>query len=175
MLAALAAAIDWLNEMVGRAMSWLTVFVVLNVFVIVILRYLFGYGAIWMQELYVWTNAAVFMLAAGYTLRHDGHVRIDVFYREASERYKAAVNLLGSIFLGLPLVWLMFDRALPQVVRSWQRGEHSSEAGGLPALYLLKAVLLGFAIVLGLQLVAVVLRSLLTLLDGGAEGGEAGR
>lgn len=174
-LAALAAAIDWFNEMVGQAMSWLTVFVVINVFVVVVLRYLFGFGAIWMQELYVWVHAAVFMLAAGYTLRHDGHVRIDLFYREASERYKAWVNLFGSLLLGLPLVWLMLDRALPLVARSWLRGEQSSEAGGLPALYLLKAVLIGFAIVLGLQLVAVILRSLLTLSGAEDADREAGR
>jgi len=172
---ALAAALEWINEMIGRAASWLTVLVVVNVFVVALLRYLFGFGQVWMQELYVWLNAAMFMLAAGYTLLHDGHVRIDVFYREASQRYKTVVDLLGSLFLGLPLMWLMFDRSLPLVMRSWLRGEQSSEAGGLPGLYLLKSVLVGFAVVMALQLVAVILRSLVTLAGGSADGGEGGR
>jgi TRAP-type mannitol/chloroaromatic compound transport system permease small subunit len=174
-LSALAAALEWINEMIGRAASWLTVLVVVNVFVVALLRYLFGFGQVWMQELYVWLNAAMFMLAAGYTLLHDGHVRIDVFYREASQRYKTVVDLLGSLFLGLPLMWLMFDRSLPLVMRSWLRGEQSSEAGGLPGLYLLKSVLVGFAVVMALQLVAVILRSLVTLAGGSADGGEGGR
>lgn len=172
-LSVLATGIEWVNEMAGRLVSWLTVLVVLNVFLVVVLRYLFGIGQVWMQELYVWIHAAVFMLAAGYTLLHDAHVRIDVVYREASERYKAAVNLTGALVLGLPFVWVVFDRALPLVIRSWQSGERSSEAGGLPALYLLKSCLIGFAVLLGLQLLALVLRSLLTLL-GARDSGRAG-
>ena len=169
-LAAIARLIDMINEAIGRAVSWLTVFVVLNVFVVVVMRYLFDSGHVWMQELYVWVHAGVFMTAAGYTLLHDGHVRIDVFYREASSRYRAWVNLLGSLFLGLPLMWMLFFRALPMVERSFERGEKSSEVGGLPMLYLLKATILVFALLMGLQLISLAIRSLLTLL--GYQGRE---
>ena len=162
-LTGLAALIDGINEMVGRIISWFTIFVVFNVFTVVVMRYVFGVGHVWMQELYIWVHAAVFMIAAGYTLLHDGHVRIDVIYREASEKYKAVINLLGSIFLGLPFVWTLFFKALPLAQRSFERGERSSEAGGLPALYLLKGVIIVFALLMGLQLISMVARSLITL------------
>lgn len=164
--------LEWINDFIGRAISWLTVLVVIIVFAVVVLRYMFGFGAVWMQELYVWIHATVFMLAAGFALLHDDHVRIDIFYREAGERYKAVVNILGSLFLGLPVAWLMFDRSLPLVIRSWRQGEQSSEAGGLPAVYLLKSVLVGFAVLLALQLVALILRNLLTLFGTGRSRGK---
>ncbi len=157
--------IDGFNEFVGRTVSWLVVLMVINVFCVVVLRYLFSMGWIWTQETYVWMHGTVFMLGAGYTLLHDGHVRIDLFYREASAKYKAAVNLVGSIFLALPLIWLTFDKSWPIVMRSWNNLEKSAEAGGLPALYLFKSVLLGFCIVFGLQFIALALRSLLVLMD----------
>lgn len=158
-------AIDAINEQVGRAVSWLVVLMVVNVFCVVVLRYVFSYGVIWMQETYVWMHGTVFMLGAGYTLLHDGHVRIDLFYREASAKYKAAVNLVGSLGLALPLIWITFERSWPIVVRSWSNLEKSAEAGGLPALYLFKSVMIGFCVVFGLQFIALALRSLLTLLN----------
>ena len=72
--------IDLINEWAGRSVSWLLVIMVLNVFFVVVLRYIFSYGAIWMQELYVWNHSIVFLLGAGYTLLHNGHVRIDLIY-----------------------------------------------------------------------------------------------
>ena len=83
-LRAFIGLIDRLNEAVGRAMGWLTILMVLNVFTVVVLRYAFSLGWVWMQELYIWIHATVFMLGAGYTLLHDGHVRIDLIYRTAS-------------------------------------------------------------------------------------------
>ena len=158
-------AIDAINEQVGRAISWLVVLMVINVFCVVVLRYVFSIGWIWMQETYVWMHGTVFMLGAGYTLLHDGHVRIDLFYREASAKYKAAVNLVGSLVLALPLIWVTFDKSWPIVVRAWNNLEKSAEAGGLPGLYLFKSVMIGFCIVFALQFIALALRSLLTLLD----------
>ena len=152
--------IDHLNEGAGRLASWLTVFVVLNVFLVVVLRYLFGTGAIWMQELYVWVHASAFMMASGYTLLHEGHVRIDVFYRDAGPRYQSMINFLGALFLGLPFMVMLFMQALPMVQRSFAGREGSSEAGGLPGLYLLKAMILVFAVLLGLQLLAILLKNL---------------
>ena len=165
-LSFIASAIDRINHIAGQLASWLTVFVVLNVFVVVVMRYVFGVGHVWMQELYVWVHATAFMLSAGYTQLHDGHVRIDIFYREAGAKYKAFANLFGALVLGLPLMWVIFWRALPLVERSWMRGERSSEVGGLPALYLLKGVILVFAVLFGLQLLSLALRSLLILLGG---------
>ena len=71
--------IDQINELAGKAVSWLLILMILNVFVVVILRYAFSYGTIWMQETYIWMHSIVFLLGAGYTLAYDGHVRIDLF------------------------------------------------------------------------------------------------
>jgi TRAP-type mannitol/chloroaromatic compound transport system permease small subunit len=103
------------------------------------------------------------MLGAGYTLLHEGHVRVDVFYRGASVRYKAWVDLLGALFLALPMLIVVFNVALPYVETSWTRLESSREAGGLPGLFLLKTVIPLFCVLVGLQALALAARSLLVL------------
>ena len=146
--------IDSINEWVGKLVSWLLVVMVLNVFLVVVLRYVFGYGAIWMQELYVWSHAIVFLLAAGYTLLHKGHVRIDLIYREASNKYKSIIDLFGTVFFALPVIYFIFIKSLPMVERSWKIFEKSAEAGGLQGLFLFKSVLLVFSLLFGLQFIS---------------------
>tara|TARA_Y100000590_G_scaffold464768_1_gene635034 strand:- start:136 stop:603 length:468 start_codon:yes stop_codon:yes gene_type:complete len=138
---------------------------VLIVFNVVLLRYVFSIGWISMQESYVWIHGTVFMLSAAYTLLHDGHVRIDVIYRNASIKYKAIVNLLGSIFFVFPVIWIIWIKAIPFVNRSWDRLESSAEAGGLPGLYILKSIILVFCILFALQTISLVLRSICELCD----------
>lgn len=159
-LRAIVHAIDRVNEWVGRAVSWLTVLMVVNVFLVVVLRYAFSIGWVWMQEFYVWTHATVFLLGAGYTLLHDGHVRIDLIYRTASARYKALVNIGGSILLGGPLMYVIFDRSWPIIARSWENLEKSAEAGGMPGLFVFKSVIAVFCVLFGLQILALLLRSI---------------
>src|SRR4051794_12962420 len=91
--------IDRLNEAIGRAVAWLLLLVIALVFLVVVLRYGFHWGRIWLQESYVWAHATAFMLGAAYTLRHEGHVRIDVFYASAGPRYRAWVDLTGGLLL----------------------------------------------------------------------------
>lgn len=159
-LRAIARAIDQLNEWVGKAVSWFTVLMVLNVFLVVVLRYAFSIGWVWMQEFYVWTHATVFLLAAGYTLLHDGHVRIDLIYRTASARYKALVNIGGCILLGGPLIYVIFTRSWPIILRSWDNLEKSAEVGGMPGLFLFKTVIAVFCVLFGLQILALFLRGI---------------
>ena len=161
-----ASIIDRINEVIGQILAWVALLLVLNVFLVVVLRYVFSWGDVWMQELYIWMHAFIFMLGAGYTLLHDGHVRIDLIYAGASDRYKAWINLLGSIFLAAPVMWLIYGRGLDFFDRSFSRMESSPEAGGLPALYILKAAIPALAILLGLQFLAMALRSLDTLITG---------
>ena len=156
--------IDTINEKVGRFVAWLTVVMVFNVFIVVVLRYTFSIGWIWMQELYVWTHAVVFLLGAGYTLLHEGHVRIDLIYRDASVRYKAMVNIFGCLFLAAPLLILLFDRSLPLISRSWVNFEKSAEAGGMEGVFLLKTVIAVFSVLFVLQFLSMLLRNLLILL-----------
>ena len=155
--------IDSINDWVGRAISWLLVVMVLNVFLVVVLRYVFGYGAIWMQELYVWSHATVFLLGAGYTLLHKGHVRIDLIYRNASNKYKSIIDLLGTVFFALPVMYFIFIKSLPMVERSWKVFEKSAEAGGLPGLFLFKSVLLVFSFLFGIQFISLGLKNICSL------------
>ena len=166
--------IDRINNFVGKTVSLLTVVMVINVFLVVVLRYAFSISFIWMQESYTWMHGTVFMLGAGYTLLHNGHVRIDVFYRTASRQYQAVVDLLGSVILMLPLLWVTWDRAVPMVQRSWRFYEKSAEAGGLPGLFLLKSVILVFCVLFALQGISLALRSVLTLarIDVAPPGGD---
>ncbi len=151
---------DSTNELVGQIVSWLLVFMVINVFSVVILRYVFGFGAIWMQELYVWTHAIVFLLGSGYTLLHNGHVRIDLIYRTASSRYKAIIDVLGCLIFALPVLYIIFNKSIPMVERSWRVFEKSAEAGGLPGLFLFKSVLLIFCILFGIQFLSSLIKSI---------------
>ena len=155
--------VDAINDHVGRAVAWLTLTMVLVVFLVVVMRYGFSWGRVWIQESYVWMHGIVFMLGAAYTLLHEGHVRVDVFYRGASLRYKAWVDLLGSVFLVLPLILTVWTVALPYVQNSWIRLEASREAGGLPGLFLLKTVIPVFCVLVGLQALSLAGRSLLIL------------
>ena len=155
--------IDSINDWVGRAISWLLVVMVLNVFLVVVLRYVFSFGAIWMQELYVWSHAIVFLMGAGYTLLHKGHVRIDLIYRSASNKYKSLIDLLGSVFFALPVIYVIFIKSLPMVERSWKVLEKSAEAGGLPGLFLFKTVLLVFSLLFGIQFISLALKNIYSL------------
>jgi len=157
--------IDRVNEAVGRAAFWLLLAMALVTLCVVILRYVFSLGFIWLQETYVWLNGIAFMVGAGYTLLKDGHVRVDIFYRPASPRFRAWVDLVGSLLLLLPTVAVVFVVSVPYVAAAWERLETSREASGLPGVFLLKSVLLLFCLLLGLQGLALAARSFLTLLD----------
>lgn len=165
MLGRLAGLIETLNEYVGRAVSWLALSMVLVTFSVAMLRYGFDIGWVWLQETYVWMHGAIIMLAVAYTFLHEGHVRVDVYYRGASPRYRAWVDLLGTLFLLFPMLGVVTWYTLPYVAISWQRLEASREAGGLPGLYLLKSTIAAFCLLLFLQGLAVVIRSLQTLRD----------
>lgn len=162
-LAAFVRTIDRINDVVGRATAWLTLAMVVITFVVVILRYVFSLGFVWMQESYVWLHGIVFMVGAGYTLLHGGHVRVDIIYREANPRYKAWVDLFGALLLLTPVIVMIWWVAWPYVVSSWSRFEESREAGGLPGLFLLKSIILVFCIAVGLQGLSLAARSILVL------------
>jgi len=164
-----AAGIERLSDRIGRLAAWLTLTMVLAMVTVVVLRYLFGLGGAWLTESVTWMHAFVFMLGAAYALRHDEHVRVDVFYRGWSVRRQAWVNLLGTLLFLLPFCgWVMYS-SVPYVVSSWSIRETSREAGGLPALYVLKALIPLAMALLALQGVALALRSVAQLLPGSEE------
>jgi TRAP-type mannitol/chloroaromatic compound transport system permease small subunit len=162
--------IDKLNDRVGRAVAWLALAMVLVQFVVVVMRYVFGLGSIMMQETVVYMHATLFMAGAGYTLLHDGHVRVDIFYRGASARSKAWVDLLGVLFFLAPVCILLWHYCWPYVIRFWQVLEGSKETSGIQGVFLLKSVLLVFALLMVLQGISLAARSLVTIL--GKSGGD---
>lgn len=162
-LSRLAVTIELCSEWTGRGIAWLTLIMVVSQFAIVILRYLFNTGWIAMQESILYMHAFVFLLGAAYTLRHDGHVRVDIFYQRLSPRGKAWVDLLGSLLLLMPVCGYIFWVSWEYVAVSWRLLEGSREAGGLPGVFLLKTSILLMASLLALQGLAVMLKNLLVL------------
>lgn len=166
---AIALAIDAINLWTGRILAWLALAVVLVQFIVVVMRYVFGVGSIQMQELIIYMHAFLFMLAAAYTLRVDGHVRIDIFYREATPRRKAWINLLGSLLMLMPVCVLIFWISWPYVSNSWAILEGSRESSGIQGVFLLKTAILVFAAQLFFQGLSMVIHSVLALSGDRAE------
>lgn len=156
------SALDRVSIVSGRIISWLTIVMVIVTVVIVVMRYVFDAGAVWLQESVVWMHAVVFMVGGAYTLQQDEHVRVDIFYRDMNERRRAWVDLLGALLFLLPLCIFLGYKSWDFVVISWQLGESSREPGGLPYPFvpLLKSVLLVMPLLLLLQGVSKLLRAL---------------
>lgn len=162
-LARAVNVIDWINRCVGWIVAWLTLATVVICSAVVFLRYAAGVGHVWMQELYAWTHAMTFLLAAGFAYLLNAHVRVDIFYAKLSRRGKAWVDLLGVLFLLFPWLVLLAWTAWTYVFYSWQTNEISVQSNGMPAMYVLKSAILGFVFLVGLQGVAWVGRCVLVL------------
>jgi TRAP-type mannitol/chloroaromatic compound transport system permease small subunit len=157
--ARISSAIDRASIATGRATAWLTLAMVLVTFVIVILRYVFDTGLIWLQESVTWMHAVVFMLGAAYTLQREEHVRVDIFYRDMSDRRRAWVNLLGVLLFIIPLCVFFIFSSFDYVAAAWRIREVSRDAGGLPFPFLpiLKTALILMPATVLLQGVAMAL------------------
>jgi TRAP-type mannitol/chloroaromatic compound transport system permease small subunit len=164
-LAAIADCIDRIIAVIGRIAAWGVLVVVLVEFTVVLLRYGFGIGSIWLQETVVYAHAALFMLAAAWTLAAGGHVRVDIFYARTSARHKAWVDLLGTAFFLLPFIAALLFLSVPYVARSWAILERSRETSGLPLVFVLKTLIPGFAALMLLQGASLAIRAGLTLAD----------
>jgi TRAP-type mannitol/chloroaromatic compound transport system permease small subunit len=163
-LGRLARQIDRINERLGQAIAWLALIMVLQQFVVVVMRYVFGIGSVMMQEAIVYMHVCVFLLGAGYTLLHNGHVRCDIFYSDAGPRKRAMIDLIGVVIFLLPMCVMIFIVAWPYVINAWAVLEGSPEGRlGIPAVFLLKTVILLFAALLGLQGLAMAAHAILRL------------
>lgn len=163
-LSRLARFGNLVSEWSGRAVAILTGLMVIVTFAVVVLRYGFDLGWISMQESIVYLHAMNFMIGAAYTLKHDAHVRVDIFYQKFGLRGRAWVDLLGSLLLLLPMCGFILWSSWDYVSDAWSVKEASGEAGGLPWLYLLKSLLLIMPGLLIIQGMALALESLLTLM-----------
>lgn len=160
--------IDAVNRVTGKAVAWLTLAMVLVTSLVVAMRYLFGFGFIWLQESVTFMHAVVFMLGAAYTLQRDEHVRVDIFYRNMSDRRRALVDVFGVLLFVFPLCGFILYESFDYVVASWSVREVSVNAGGLPYPFvpLVKSALLAMPIAVALQGVAMLLASLLRFRGG---------
>ncbi len=159
----IADTIDSLNICIGRGVAWLALVIVLLQFMLVVARYLFGIGSIWVTESVVYGHAALFLLASAWTLRSGGHVRVDVFYAHASPRARAWIDLVGATLLLLPFALVLLWLSLPFASRSWAVFERSQESSGLPLVFVLKTLIPAFAALMALQGIAQAMRSVAVL------------
>jgi len=158
-------SIDRISHATGKLVGWLTLLMVIVTCIIVVMRYVFDTGLIWLQESVIWMHGTVFMLGAAYTLLHEDHVRVDVFYRTMSERRRAWVDLIGVVIFLLPFCMLLAVRAYDFAAFSWSIHEASRESGGLPypLVSILKSMLVVMPIAVGLQGISLLLRSVATI------------
>ena len=160
--------LDRFSRITGTVTAWLTLVMVIVTTVIVILRYVFDAGFIWLQESVTWMHAAVFMLGAAYTLLNEEHVRVDIFYRSMSEVRRAWVDFLGVLIFLLPLCVYLAYVSWDFAAVSWSIRESSREPGGLayPLISIIKSVVVLMPVAVGLQGVSLALRSLARIREG---------
>ena len=129
-------------DRLGQSISWLNLLMAIIVLVIVILRYWLSIGSVALQESITYLHAALFMLGISYTLQHNGHVRVDIFYRNFSARRRALVNLAGLIMFLIPTCVLIIVGSWDYVNASWATGERSEESSGIAFVYGLKTLMI---------------------------------
>ena len=152
--------IDWS----GRTVSWLSLFLVLVTFIVVVMRYIFDSGSIALQEVTTYLHATIFLVGMAYTLQQDAHVRVDIFYAQFSKQTKAWVDLFGALFLLLPFMLFVSWVSWVYIAGSWSVLEGSREAGGLPGVFLLKSLILVMTSLLSLQAFTQIGRNIETIL-----------
>lgn len=141
----LSQAIDRVNEKIGSVCSWFTGILVLLVCFDVFSRYAFNQTKTWVGELEWHIFALIFLFGAGFALKHDRHVRVDLFYDRFSPKDKALVNLVGGILFLMPFCLVVGISSFGYAMESFYIRETSPDPGGLPARYLIK-----FAVVVGI-------------------------
>jgi len=155
--------IDRFTESCGNYIAWLTVVMMAVMFTSVVLRYLFQIGFVVLDESVIYMHSIVFMLGAAFTLKRGGHVRVDIFYNQLTNIGKARVDFLGTLFLLLPVCIFIGGISWEYVAASWRVLETSPQVGGIPALFLLKTLILLMSILLVTQGIAELIRNALIL------------
>jgi len=162
-----ARGLDAIVEASGRIAAWTGLALVLVMAGNVLMRYAFHTGSVAMQELEWHLMSPLTLLCIAYTIKHEGHVRVDIFYARLPNRMRQAVDLFSAIsVVALSIIVILLS--WPYVMQSYRIGEGSPDPGGLPYRFILKAMIpAGFALLL-LQSLAATLRAIRSFLDGGA-------
>ena len=160
----ICAWIDALNDRVGRVVAWATLLLVLVTFVDVVMRYFFNTSYVFTQELEWHVFAFIFLIGAGYTLKNDGHVRVEVFYGKLSPKGRAWINLVGVLLFLIPSCLVFIKTSIPFVMESFRIVEGSPDPGGIPFRFILKSCIpVGYSLLL-LQGISLGLNSLFQLI-----------
>ncbi|MEJ2213983.1 MAG: TRAP transporter small permease subunit [Gammaproteobacteria bacterium] len=159
-----------INELTGKAIAWLTLMMMLVTFSVVLLRYMFDLGWVAMQESVVYMHATVFMLGAAYTMKHQGHVRVDIFYQRFTVKTRAWVDLIGTLLLLFPVSIFIAWMGWEYVVDAWRVHEGSREAGGLPGVFLLKSLIILMPTLLIVQGLAMLIEQILIITGNQSTG-----
>lgn len=159
----IALLFETIIQRTGRSVMWLLLLMALVQFAVVLLRYVFGVNWIFMQDSVTYMHGAVFLLAAGYALITDDHVRVDIFYRDAPPKRKAIIDLIGTYLLLLPVCLLIVWTASPYIGRAWLVLEGSADTSGIQGVFILKTLISVFAILLAMAGFVVAHRAVETL------------
>ncbi len=164
----ISSKIDLTVKFIGHTVSWLALIMTVITLLIVILRYVFNIGSIWMQESLVWMHSAIFLMGAAYTLKSDEHVRVDIFYKSFSPKQKSWVNIIGAVFFALPVCIFLLMVTGDFVSSAWSVKEISRDAGGLPypAIPLLKSMLLIMPLLIIFQTISILCKEFTKIREG---------
>lgn len=141
-LSYLAQKMNKINDITAQIVSWFTLAMVVLLALNILSGWLFKFNSILVTELITWMHSAIFLLATAYTLNKDEHVRVDIFYRKMSVKKKAIVDLLGTVFFLIPISLFILWSSWSYIILSWRLNEQSPEAGGMPAIFILKSLLI---------------------------------
>lgn len=155
--------IDRLNDLTGRLVSWITLLMVIVTCAVVLARYVFGVGSIALQESVMYMHGIVFMLGIAFTLKEQGHVRVDVLHEKLPLQTRTIIDVAGSVLFLLPVSIFIFWTSLDYVNFAWSLKESSAQPGGLPGVFLIKTLIPIMAALLALQGVAEIMKGIVTL------------
>lgn len=159
----LSLLLDAFSERVGKVCSWFVVLMVLITFTVVVMRYGLNMGSVMLQDVVLYLHGGLFLLGSAFALKRGSHVRVDIFYRDFSEKRKALVDLVGNIVFLQPVCWTILLFSWGYVEFSWRIMEVSPEPDGLPFVYLQKSLLVVLAVFLSLQSLSEIIKSAITL------------
>jgi len=159
-------SLDFFSEMTGRFCSWFVALMALITCVVVVMRYGLDLGSVLLQDVVLYLHGALFLLGSSFALKRNAHVRVDIFYREFSEKKKAFVDLVGHCLFLQPVCWVIFLFSWGFVELSWRIMEVSAEPDGLPFVYLQKSLLIALCLFVALQSFSEILKSILKIKNG---------
>jgi TRAP-type mannitol/chloroaromatic compound transport system permease small subunit len=163
-LHAVCGFVDGLNEWIGKGVAWVTLGLVLVVFVDVVMRYAFNTSFVFTQELEWHLFAFIFLIGGGYTLLHDGHVRVDVVYQRMKPKTRAWINFIGVIVFLLPGCLMVVITSWKFTYNAWAVMEGSPDPGGIPFRFLIKGAITAGFFLLALQGLSMGIHSLLKIM-----------